>query len=317
VRGRLFLLFRLVVAGVITAYVIRAADPSTVAAALRGVSGPWLLGASLLVLIDRSFMAYRWLALIDPADRPPFLRVLRIFFESSFVGSFLPGSVGGDAARAWSLSRDGVSGSRSLASVLMDRLLGVIAIVASAMIGVAIVPAARQNAGVLWAVAIGAVGCAVAVAVVFSHALDRFARAVLASTLLGPLGTTGAALSRLLDALQQYRLRSGPLVSVLGASAAVQVLRVAQAWMLGRGLGLTVPFDVYLAYIPVILLVMLLPITISGLGTGNAAFVWLFGQVGVSSADAFALSVLFLALGLLGNLPGAVLYVAAPRRAPA
>ena len=311
-RGRLFFLFRLVVAGVITAYVIRAANPSTVAAALGGVSGPWLAGASLLVLIDRSFMAYRWLALIDPAERPPFLRVLRIFFESSFVGSFLPGSVGGDAARAWSLSRDGVSGSRSLASVLMDRLLGVIAIVASAMIGVALVPEARQSAGVVWAVAIGAIGCAFAVGVVFSDALDRLARGMLA-----PLGNTGAALARLLDALRQYRLRPRPLLSVLGASAAVQVLRVAQAWMLGRGLGLTVPFDTYLAYIPVILLVMLLPVTISGLGTGNAAFVWLFGRAGVSSADAFALSVLFLALGLLGNLPGAILYVAAPRRAPA
>ena len=311
-RGRLFFLFRLVVASVITVYVIRAANPSTVAAALGGVSGAWLAGASLLVLIDRSFMAYRWLALIDPAERPPFLRVLRIFFESSFVGSFLPGSVGGDAARAWSLSRDGVSGSRSLASVLMDRLLGVIAIVASAMIGVALVPEARQSAGVVWAVAIGAIGCAFAVGVVFSDALDRLARGLLA-----PLGKTGAALARLLDALQQYRLRSRPLLAVLGASAAVQVLRVAQAWMLGRGLGLTVPFDAYLAYIPVILLVMLLPITISGLGTGNAAFVWLFGRAGVSSADAFALSVLFLALGLLGNLPGAVLYVVAPRRASA
>ena len=76
-RGRLFFLFRLVVAGVITAYVIHAANPSTVAAALRGVSGAWLAGASLLVLIDRSFMAYRWLALIDPAERPPFLRVVK------------------------------------------------------------------------------------------------------------------------------------------------------------------------------------------------------------------------------------------------
>ena len=45
-------------------------------------------------------MAYRWLVLlciIDPAARPPFVEIMRIFFVSTFVGTFLPASVGGDA----------------------------------------------------------------------------------------------------------------------------------------------------------------------------------------------------------------------------
>jgi len=55
--------------------------------------------------------------------------------------------------------------------------------------------------------------------------------------------------------------------------------------------------------------VMLLPVTFNGIGTSQAAFVWFFGQAGVQAAPAFALSVLFVALGIVGNLPGAVLYV--------
>ena len=38
---------------------------------------------------------------------------------------------------------------------------------------------------------------------------------------------------------------------------------------------------------------MLLPVTVNGLGTSQWAFVWLFARVGVSAADAFALSILF------------------------
>jgi hypothetical protein len=53
---------------------------------------------------------------------------------------------------------------------------------------------------------------------------------------------------------------------------------------------------------------MLLPITINGLGTSQAAFVWLFGGIGVARPQAFTLSVLFVALGLVGNLPGGLLY---------
>ncbi len=39
-----------------------------------------------------------------------------------------------------------------------------------------------------------------------------------------------------------------------------------------------------------------------------AAFVWLL-RAGVGAPQAFALSVLFVALGVVGNLPGALLYV--------
>jgi hypothetical protein len=86
------------------------------------------------------------------------------------------------------------------------------------------------------------------------------------------------------------------------------VLRVVQAYFLGRALGISAPIGVYFAFIPLILLVMLLPVTVNGIGTSQAAFVWLFSRVGVPAPQSFALSVLFVALGIVGNLPGALLY---------
>jgi hypothetical protein len=65
---------------------------------------------------------------------------------------------------------------------------------------------------------------------------------------------------------------------------------------------------VYIALIPVILLVMLVPVTINGIGTSQLAFVWLFGRVGVPSPQAFALSVIAVSLGIVGNLPGGIIY---------
>jgi hypothetical protein len=75
------------------------------------------------------------------------------------------------------------------------------------------------------------------------------------------------------------------------------------------------PFTVYLAFVPLILLVMLLPISIYGLGTSQLAFAALFARAGVPAGDAVALSLLFVGLGIVGNLPGALLYVT--RAAPA
>ncbi len=57
---------------------------------------------------------------------------------------------------------------------------------------------------------------------------------------------------------------------------------------------------------PLILLIMLLPITVNGIGTSQAAFVWLFTRAGTPAHEAFALSVLFVGLQIVGNIPGAV-----------
>ena len=99
------------------------------------------------------------------------------------------------------------------------------------------------------------------------------------------------------------------MANVLLCSIAVQVLRVLQTYCLGLALGLAVPLGVYFALVPIILLIVLMPVTINGIGTTQAGFVWLFGRAGVASAPAFALSVLFLAIAIVGNLPGAVLYL--------
>src|SRR5690606_16437757 len=113
---------------------------------------------------------------------------------------------------------------------------------------------------------------------------------------------------RMVEAIRVYRHHHGTLVGVLAASVGVQVLRVLQAWGLGRALGVAAPIEFYFVAIPVILLIMLLPVTVSGLGTGQAAFLWIFGTIGVPRPEAFALSILFVALGIVGNLPGGVLY---------
>ncbi len=67
-------------------------------------------------------MIWRWVLLLRAADIPiATADAARLFLASSFVGSFLPAGVGGDAARAWGLSqvsarigrRAGIGGRRS------------------------------------------------------------------------------------------------------------------------------------------------------------------------------------------------------------
>lgn len=300
---------RLSVAIALTAYVIWAAEPRQVAAAARGADLRWIGAAVALVFADRALMAWRWidlLAALSPGSRPPFAVVLRIFFVSTFVGTFLP-SVGGDVYRAYSLSRHDVRMSESAASVLVDRMLGVLSIVLLGAAAVAAAPHLARDPRVVAALAAAGAVCLVAALAIFSGTAASVAQRA-AGRLQHP------ALPRLIlkmtDAVRRYANHRGELVRVLAVSIAVQVLRVLQAYCLGRALGIVLPLSAYLVFVPIILLVMLLPITVNGLGTSQIAFVWLFTPAGVPEASAVALSLIFVALGAVGNLPGAVLYAA-------
>jgi uncharacterized membrane protein YbhN (UPF0104 family) len=235
--------------------------------------------------------------------RPPWLEMMRIFFVSTFIGN----TVGTDVARTWSLSRAGVPTSESLASVLMDRLLGVSSILITALAGLSVLPSLVADRRVAASFAIVAAACVAAIALVFSQTVDDVLRRAVGR----PDGVLRGSAVRVLDALQAYRREHRMLAVVLGASIAVQVLRILQAWLLGVSLHIAAPMNAYFALIPIILLVMLLPVTVQGIGTSQAAFVWCFARLTppVPHAQSLALSILFIALGLVGNLPGGVWYV--------
>ena len=108
--------------------------------------------------------------------------------------------------------------------------------------------------------------------------------------------------------MARYRARLTTLGLVLLLSVGVQLLRVLQAYLLSEAMGLGTRAIYFLCFIPPILIVTMLPISIGGWGTTNVAYVALFSQVGMDPDGAFVLSVLILALGIIGNLPGGLIY---------
>jgi glycosyltransferase 2 family protein len=299
----------------LTAFVLWKANPRSVLDAAAGADWRWIAAAVALVIVDRALMALRWIILLRALDTPspPALRrILRIFFVSTFVGTFLP-SVGADVYRAYSLAKEGVSGSQSAASVAVDRLLGVLSLLLAAIVGLPFAGTLARDPVVFWTIGLTVAGCAIGALAVFSRRAARTAHAVNARLRMGgPQQIAG----RLIDAIGRYKHHRSELAIVLVLSVAVQGVRIAQAWLLGLSLAIAAPASAYAAFVPIILLIMLLPITVYGVGTSQFAFDSLFGLIGVPAASSFALSVLFVALGIVGNLPGGLLYGFAPAPHP-
>jgi glycosyltransferase 2 family protein len=297
------MIVRLAITAAILAYLATRIDMAAATQAMAAIDLQHLFLVLVMVAIDRAVMILRWVLLlrasgidITTAD------AARLFLISSFVGSFLPAGIGADAARAYGLARESTTGSEALASVAVDRLLGIASLVLMAIIGViAWTPEEPGDWRIPTAIAVALLAC---VAVFWANELLR---------LIIPAhrhdGFLTRQLLRLTDAVGRYRNRRGVLVHVLVWSLVVQVLRICQAYILAVGLGMTVPFTYFLLFMPLGLLLLLLPISISGFGAPQAGIVWLLRPMGVSEIDAFALSTLIVLTGLAGNLPGLFLWL--------
>jgi uncharacterized membrane protein YbhN (UPF0104 family) len=186
--------------------------------------------------------------------------------------------------------------------VAVDRLLGVASLVLMAIIGViAWAPQGQTD----WRVAAAIVVALAACVAVFW--INEWMRWVIPAH--RHEGFLTRRVLRLTDAVGRYRDRRGVLVHVLVWSIVVQVLRITQAYILGVGLGITVPFTYYLLFMPLALLLLLLPISISGFGLPQGGIVWMLQPMGVPESQAFALSTLIVLTGLAGNVPGLYLWL--------
>ena len=162
---------RLVVTTGVLAYLLSTIDIRAAGAALFELSPVYLAGALMLVAFDRFLMICRWTLLIRGAGTPiRFKSAAWIFLTSSFVGSFMPAGIGGDVMRAWTLSRRTSDRGGAIASVTVDRVLGVISVLLLGVAGVASWYRRGTFASGVWVLLFGAVLVAGAVCLLW---LDR------------------------------------------------------------------------------------------------------------------------------------------------
>tara|TARA_B100000029_G_scaffold181996_1_gene179643 strand:+ start:262 stop:1203 length:942 start_codon:yes stop_codon:yes gene_type:complete len=296
--------FRALLSTAVLAYLLSALNGHEAWSAVTAIN-PWYLLAAIAVdATTRATMISRWVVLIrSQGDAISTWSASRIFLISSFIGTALP-TGGADIARAYALSQHTDNGRAAVASVAVDRLLGVTALMLLAIVGLAVTTddAANPLRVVITIISILTVTSAVA-AFFGNYLATQFLPAQIRQSTLGQWAIATA------ENIALYRTRYGVLAIVFIQSIVVQGLRIFEVFLLGSGLGLHVDLTYYLTFMPVGLLAFMLPVSIAGIGVPQGIVVWLLQPLGVSGAESFALSTLIVVLGVLCTLPGLFLYL--------
>lgn len=274
------------------ALAIRAVNFETVAIAMRNIHWEWFLIAGSLNILGVLLSVCIWAEYTGSNDSGIGYRHLVVYYYiTQFFSTFLPSTVGGDGARAYYVRQDHPEFTESTASIVAERLTGLVTLTLIAAVGVAFLPesaipypnAAITLTGVLLFLAGG---------IVFLHA-ETYRYLV---NLTGGLPVIGEKLAGLLSDIGTYREHPVVLLRALAFSVVFRVVAVAVVFVIGQAVGVTLSFWYFLAVVPVIEFLVALPISINGWGVREAAFVGLFGLVGVQNSVA-----LLLALGMYGN----------------
>jgi len=314
-RGKLVNLLKVVISIGLVAWAFAKIDLKLVSAQL-GAANLWLVLAALALFeVAIIINGVKWQVLLRAQGvRVPFGALLQFLFTGFFFNNFLPANVGGDVIRGYGLARYTDRAADAAVSVIVDRIIGLIAYMSSAFVAAIVVANLRGGQGLQrleWVAFVALLALLVAFATLLSRRVRAIMSRLFTSRWLSPLAPLWNRISGAFDA---YRFQYRALALAFGLGLLGIVCTTFVNWLLSQSMGGLMPLTTILLLNPLIALVLMLPISIGGIGVSQAAYPFFYGLAGVPPSHALAVSLLMQAVVILGSLPGAFFWLRGRRR---
>lgn len=291
-------------------------DASAMAAQVRQMNLAWMFAALATYGLMLVVSAWRWQLLLHVQKIPVgFVLLTNSFLVATFFNNFLPSNIGGDVVRVADTAS--YAGSRTVATtiVLVDRVLGLIALLA--------VAAAASAMAVLAGVPLTGVGYIwIALVIVLSGLLFVLLRPEQVARIMHRVaGDRGEAIQvrvlNLIGAIGRFAEQPRPLGVAFAGALAVQLLLVLFYVFAARSLSVPLPLLAASVVVPVSLAVQMVPVSINGFGVREAVFAFFFASLGLNVRSALTLSLGSAALIMLFSLTGGAVFLLRRRATPA
>jgi uncharacterized membrane protein YbhN (UPF0104 family) len=284
---------------------------------LTRIPGSSLLYASGLYLLAILLASWRWWWLLRLTHLPlSFGNALRLTWVGLFFNTFLPGQTGGDIAKGlYLLKACPQARVPAIGSLVLDRVLGFLGLLLLTFLALF---GAQTELGELrvwvWGLFFGGGGVLV---LLLSRRMRYWLRHIVRGWMPRALAQR---LGHVETALRLYRKSWVALLGCFTLGVINQVCVIFAVALLGRAVGLDLPWVAFFVLLPLLLLVGALPLAPNGWGVGELSFGYLFAAYGASFApqggsavlfytQGVALSVLFRLLMTAWSLPGGVFWL--------
>jgi len=288
--------------------IIWSVGPQVLWEAVRKVDALWLTAAVICAGLPAVLGILRWKWILDVQGLTvKFSRLFSISFIGLFFNAFMLGSTGGDVVKAWYVAHETHhKKAEAIATVVVDRLIGLLALFVIALIMMAIYHTRVFNDPKMFWFSMATLGVVVFTGIgtvvgLWRGFVDKF------PGLRGWLQRMPqyAMLRRMVDAYRVYASHPSVLAKTFLISFVVHFFSMLSIWCVGRGLGvLSATITDYFLYLPIINSVTAVPITISGFGVREGMYIKMFHEVGVAEPVALVMSLLGYLASLFWSIVG-------------
>jgi glycosyltransferase 2 family protein len=299
-----------VLMAVVVALMVHFLDWHATLAAFNDIEPVAIALTVALFMLDRFSMAYKWNFLLRARDCwISHWAAFRIYLASGFVGYVIPASVGSDVFRAARLSMAGRSACSVSATIVLERVLGLLAILTLSTVGLVCVVLKGRNDLLPLLGAVGATLCAGTVLTVMSMStrLYQMLRRMTARFASNKIVKTLHALHN-----EYVSLSKGvrPLAVFFSLSIVNQLIQTLMFVPVLVSLGVPVDLLALIAVLPLSkAFVQLMPIP-AGLGVAEGSQVVALSLAHVAPAQGLAVALVLRAIDLTMLLPAGIAYAA-------
>lgn len=245
------------------------------------IPGYVLVLALGLAFASQGFSTLRWWILMHyQRIRVDYRMAFRLTSSGLFASNFLPGTIGGDVIRVAGILPRSPNPMVGIASVVVDRGIGVTAMLfvlplSVATFGPVLAPLLRETA----------------------------ASSILASGWKTPFARIWRKLG---DVLRPWLAQPQSLVGALLAALGAIVAYILFVWLVAGGLQMEVTPVEVASVTGITYFLSQVPISFNAFGLREAAMIALYSQLGSTPEQAAALALITRALVMLSTLPGAI-----------
>ncbi len=244
---------------------------------------------SLLYIFSQVVSSVRWSFVIESLnEKMAVSELLRAYFLGMYANLFLPSIIGGDAIKAYVVSKK-IGLRKSISSIFLERYNGLMALLLISLISV-LVFNRFFNAKIIAVVVVVNIFSVISIYSLRFNIFRKYEK-----------------LKNFYDDIAMFhKSRFFARVSIL--SVVVQTIVIFIYMLSGLMLGIKISPIYYFAFIPIINLISFLPISFNGIGVREFSFVYFFSFANLNKLQALSLSISVFFVVIFCSLIGGVIY---------
>lgn len=309
-KKKLFLTYaiKFFISSLLFYWILKGVNFSEIGNAIKTAKWYILLFAFSLHFVGHYISSVRWRLLLKTQNiNSRLLYLIKSYLVAMFFNNFFPSTVGGDSIRAYDSWRLGKNKANAVAVIFIDRFLGLTALLLFAIVAVFFAHQITSKVSFiyLWVIAAVMLTLFIILMIFFPNRkiflwLNRSSFPI--------INKISSMAEKLGNSFWDFRKQKKALLLALLLSLVLQANVVFYYFLISVSLNFGIPFYNFFLIIPLTIFVMMLPISVNGIGLRENTFFFFLSAFAIAKSDAIAFAWIEFSFILIQALIGGLIY---------